>query len=393
MEYVGIVSAIASMASVPALVMWGNLSDKIKRRRVFILIGFFGAFLSLFLIIFVHTMTSYISVLILFQILAMASVPVATLLILENSEQKSWGHVMGKFNSFSALGTVFGLAVGVLILVFFGSNSYTILPYMYLISAWFYLAAGIVSMLVLKEPKSVINREKIGYIYALHIIERVRYFPTHIVHIPGNDKKIAIPPKLKIYLLTTLILMFGFQLFFTPYPVFIIRTMNASDNDIYIMYLLNSLFSAATYIPAGKYINFIGANRMLKIFTSIRVFLFIAMGIFSFFIINSFSYLIIFIIMYGIFGGLWSFIGLSEVTSISNMATQTTRGKVIGYYNSLNGVGQIIGAALSGFLAYDISYSVDFILSGLVVLTGVIILTSSHPPDINLPVKSSTSQS
>jgi hypothetical protein len=48
--------------------------------------------------------------------------------------------------------------------------------------------------------------------------------------------------------------------------------------------------------------------------------------------------------------------------------------KVIGYYNSLNGVGQIIGAGLSGFIAYDISYSFDFILSAIIVLSGLIII-------------------
>ncbi|MEM0139421.1 MAG: MFS transporter [Ferroplasma sp.] len=392
-EYVGIVSSIASMASVPALVMWGNLSDKIKRRRIFILVGFFGAFLSLFMILFVHNMTSYMAVLILFQILAMASVPVATLLILENTDQKSWSSVMGKFNSFSALGTVMGLLAGILILLFTARIGYLILPYLYLVSAWFYFIAGIVSIIFLKEPKKIINRGKIGYLYAMHVIERIRYFPTHIVHIPGGNHKIPISGKLKIYLITTLILMMGFQLFFVPYPVFMIRAMNASEDDIYIMYLLNSLFSAITFIPAGKYINFIGSNKMLSISTAIRVFLFIIIGIMSLFVFDSTGYLVLFVIMYGVFGAIWSFIGISEITSISNMATSNIRGRIIGYYNSLNGVGQILGAGLSGFIAYDISYSFDFILAGVIVLVGLLIILVSHPPDTNISSRVVASQS
>ena len=47
----------------------------------------------------------------------------------------------------------------------------------------------------------------------------------------------------KLYLFTTMILMMGFQLFFIPYPVFVIKKMNANENDIYIMFLLNSEIS------------------------------------------------------------------------------------------------------------------------------------------------------
>ncbi len=378
----GLVSAISSLASVPALIMWGNLSDKIKRRKIFIVIGFVGSFLSLLLVLVVHTISTYMSMLILFQIVAMASVPVSTLLILENSDKSSWSSVMGKFNSYSAIGTVLGLGIGVLILTFFSSMGRELIPYLYVVAAWFYLIAGIISILVLKEPKTEISRGKIGYLFALHAIERVRYFPTHLVHIPGKENKIKIPDHLKLYLITTLILMMGFQLFFIPYPVFVIDRMNASENDIYIMYLLNSLFSAATFIPAGKYINYIGSNRMLSISTSIRVVLFLVMGIVSFFVFDTVGYLLLFIVMYGVFGAIWSFIGISEITSISNMATTLIRGKVIGYYNSLNGVGQIIGAGLSGFIAYDIGYSFDFILSAIIVLSGLLIIFYSKPPDI-----------
>ena len=393
MEYVGLVSAISSLAAVPALVLWGNLSDRIKRRKIFIIIGFMGSFLSLLLVLFVHDMPSYISMLIMFQILAMASVPVSTLLILENSEQTAWPKIMGKFNSYSAVGTVIGLGVGVLILTLFSGMGYMLIPYLYVIAAWFYLVAGVISIIVLKEPKMKIKREKIGYLFALHIIERVRYFPTHLIHIPGKEKKIKIPYHLRLYLITTLILMMGFQLFFIPYPVFVIKRMNASENDVYIMYLLNSLFSAATFIPAGKYINYMGSNRMLSISTSIRVVLFLSMWIISFFVFDTVGYLLFFILMYGIFGGIWSFIGIGEVTSISNMAAQTIRGKVIGYYNSLNGVGQIIGAGLSGFIAYDISYSFDFILSAVIVLAGLMIIIYSKPPDIQYSRKTIKAQS
>src|SRR3970282_593777 len=46
---VGAVAAAASIASVPAFMAWGSLSDRLHRRKVFVLIGFLGLALSLFL--------------------------------------------------------------------------------------------------------------------------------------------------------------------------------------------------------------------------------------------------------------------------------------------------------------------------------------------------------
>ena len=245
------------------------------------------------------------------------------------------------------------------------------------------------SSLVLKEPKRKINREKINFLYTVRVIERIRYIPTHILHIPKieNEKRIRIPSYLKKYLIMALIFMMGFQLFFVPYPVFMIREFNATNNEIYIMYLLNSLMSATTYMPASRYMNYIGSNRMLSYAVLLRIVLFVVIGIISFFIINNIFYLIFYIFMYGFFGAIWSFIGLSEVTSISNMSDASVRGKVVGFYNSFNGIGQIIGSGLSGIIAVSIGYSGDFFIAALVVLSGFIILLKTNPPDIDIVIK------
>src|SRR5207249_3477020 len=44
---VGIIAAAASLASVPAFILWGSLSDRFVRRKVFLLIGFVGSGIAL----------------------------------------------------------------------------------------------------------------------------------------------------------------------------------------------------------------------------------------------------------------------------------------------------------------------------------------------------------
>ena len=45
------------------------------------------------------------------------------------------------------------------------------------------------------------------------------------------------------------------------------------------------------------------------------------MGIVSFFVFDTVGYLLLFIVMYGVFGAIWSFIGISEITSITRNNT------------------------------------------------------------------------
>ncbi len=381
--FVGIVSSVSSAAAVPALIFWGDISDKIKKRKIFILIGFFGSFASLMLVITVHDIYTYLGMLIAFQIIAMASVPVSTLLILENSSRDLWPSIMGKFNSYNAIGTVLGIGSGIIFLTVYSDKGPSVLPYVYMLSAIVYLLAGLSALFTLKEPQVIIKRNRLNWIYTVRLFERLRFFPTHIIHTGINTNNHRISLDLRRYLIVTFILMAAFQIFFVPYPVFVLNRFHATEDEIYIMYLINSLMSAMTFFPAGRYIKYIGSNRMLIYSISLRAMIFIIMGIIT---INASGlyYFILFIAIYGILGGVWSFISISEVTSISNMADQATRGKVIGYYNSLNGAGQIVGSLLSGFIAYDISYLFDFILASLIILSVIFYIIKISPPDINI---------
>src|SRR5207247_7626271 len=42
-----IIAAATSLASVPAFILWGSLSDRFARRKVFLLIGFLGSGIAL----------------------------------------------------------------------------------------------------------------------------------------------------------------------------------------------------------------------------------------------------------------------------------------------------------------------------------------------------------
>ncbi len=379
--YVGLVSSIASAAAVPSLIFWGNLSDYAGRRKVFILVGFFGSFLTLLQVVFVRDLAGYIVMLVSFQALAMAAVPVSTLLILETKEENEWPQVMSTFSMISSVGAVLGLIAGSGIIVYWHYSR--VLPAMYVIASLIYLAAAISAIVLLPEPGRQLMRTRLQNLFTYRVIERGRHFPSYILHIiplgkhKGESRSFS--PVMKKYLFTTTFLMLGFQIFFVPFPVFLINHLNATESQVFALYLLNSALSMLTFRIAGTLIKRSGIRKTLSLGIFPRVAIFAASGVLPFIVAHGQAVLLVSILLYGILGALWSLISIGEVTSITKLAAKVNRGKAIGYYNSLLGVGQIGGASLSGIIAYDLGYTVDFVFAAALVLIGSIMILRFYP--------------
>ena len=376
--YVGITSALASAAGVPALIFWGNLSDVVKRRKIFIIIGFAGSFFSLLLIIVTHTIGMYVLTLVVFQAVAMASTPVATLLILESTVEKRWPNVMASFNTVSYIGLVVGLSAGTIILNVYASDGKVILPTIYLISAFIYLFAAVTAIFFLPEPKKKLSRSngRLSHVAGFRIVERAYHFPSYVIHtLPlrkGTGRRLTM--RTRIYIFYTTVLMFGFQVYFVPFPVFLLDKMHGTETEVFIMYLLNNIASMIAFRMSGRSVNRFGirGTMSLAIYSRVLVLAFsTALGTWLVYVAGS---LWISIACYAIMGFFWSFISISWVTSISKLAIPQNRGKAVGYYNSFLGVGQIAGGLASGVLAGFFGYSVDFLLATIVVLSGGVLL-------------------
>lgn len=374
---VGTISSIASAASVPALIFWGNLSDRVGKRKIFLIVGFVGSFLSLLLILITSTIGMYALTLVIFQIVAMASTPVATLLILESTVEKRWPNVMSSFNTVSYVGLVAGLAVGTVLLNLYGNGNTHFLPELYLISAFIYLGAGISAMILLPEPKKNIPRysNRLSKYYFFRTVEKIRFFPGQVIHTISFrkvGKKLA--PRTKLYIFYTCFLMFGFQLFFIPFPVFILDRLNGTETQIFIMYMLNNVASAIAFKLTGRMVNVMGVSRTLSIALFSRVGIIGFSTVISFALVGFQYSIALAILAYTLMGFFWSFISISWVTSISKLAVPENRGKAVGYYNSFLGVGQIGSGVVSGFIAFTFGYSIEFFLASLAVLIGGIML-------------------
>ena len=168
--------------------------------------------------------------------------------------------------------------------------------------------------------------------------------------------------------------MFGFQLFFIPFPVFMLNVLHATETEVFIMYLLNNVASAIAFRISGRTINRMGVSRALSMALFSRVGI-LGFSTFLAVLLIGFRFSIpLAILSYALMGFFWSFISISWVTSISKLAIPENRGKAIGYYNSFLGVGQIGSGVVSGYVAYSFGYGIEFLIASLAVLIGGMML-------------------
>src|SRR2546430_8285584 len=80
---IGIIAAATSLASVPAFMLWGSLSDRLGRRKVFLLIGFLGSGIASLAMGLSQTMSGFYLANLLAGFLGAASGPVGTVLLME----------------------------------------------------------------------------------------------------------------------------------------------------------------------------------------------------------------------------------------------------------------------------------------------------------------------
>ena len=157
---VGIVSAITSLAAVPANILWGNLSDTMQKRKPFIIMGFLGMGLALLLMGLSTSIPQYYLANFMLGLLAAAVAPVGTVLVLESFDKKDWAKRLGDFSKVGGLGWVVGLLIGtVWLMLLNGSDGENSTRALFLLAAVLCLVSTVLAFRWVPEPKEKIKRE------------------------------------------------------------------------------------------------------------------------------------------------------------------------------------------------------------------------------------------
>ncbi len=385
---VGAITALSSLAGVLGGLIWGRAADRTMSRRIFIVLGFggFGSF-YLFLPLVRHVgglfwLSSGAN------FLWMAQAVVASLLILERLPQADWEEGLGRFNRYAAFGWMVGLG--------FGSLWTGLLPgtigegwALRALGVFTGLAAGGAALwicLSLPEPtRPKLERTFVGTVVAVgnFLVERFRYAPARLYYLLGPRQilrllqgKTRLGPELTLYFYGILLASTAFSIFFVPLPLYLRGKLGIPSGLVFALYIFHHGMNALSYSWGRRLITRIGHRPTQALGLTARMILFPLFSLLG----RGTASMALIPVFFMLTGITWALFQLSGMAIVSRLAPKGAKGEAMGIYNSLLGLGGMVGAAAGGFLADRLGYAAAFIAAGaLIFLSLPIILLESHP--------------
>ena len=385
---VGLVTAATSVASIPAFIVWGNLSDHLHMRRVFIIEGFAGLAVSMLVMAFSVNFLMFFIANFLLGLLYTASAPAATALLIEQTPRELWSTMLGKFSRLGGAGYLAGLLLGALWFEALPSTAFDMRLFFTTVGI-IAVAGTFLAVFQIKEKRGETRSGRKGNHWntiatvPLGLNERAKYLPSRIgsfakLATPTSGERAELGRRLMIYYLVTILISTGFTSFYAVYPNYLVDYLGPRygirEPSVFIIYIGSSLASTLSYGAVSKFSSAIGEKKLQATALAARVLLIPSFFAAPFFLHSSSE---VFISMLGLnaaMGLCWAVISVTGQSIVAGMAGPHTRGEAIGLYNSSLGIGAISGALTAGLITELSGYFTDFLFSSLSIVSGMLVL-------------------
>lgn len=357
----------SSIATIIGLFLWGYLSDKLGKRKIFVIIGFLSLAITSVLLSFSFSVYYFIAVSFVAGLFGSAASPIASVLIMELTDRKDWVYKISKFSQFSSYGQI----VGVIFAAVFTGYSYNMetLRYLYIAAFLFYIISAVMSYILIPEPRITVKRDEVD-IRTFRVFEKIRYFPSQIIHFNLHFR--SLDRDLKKIIIGFFIMMTGFQIFFVAFPI-LLKDLGVNNTVFFLIYLGNYIFAAITFNFSGALNAKFGNKRMTFLSVMARIFIFPSVILIIYLIQSRPLLFILLLLVYSILGSLWSFISVGTSTLVSNLSKPEERGRVSGTYNAVQSFGVVVGSMATGLIVSRFGYDVNFIIASSITALGLAI--------------------
>lgn len=338
----GIIEGLAETTASLLKVFSGYYSDKIKKRKPLIFLGYGISAISKPFLAFSFHWTHVLGVRVSDRVGKGIRVSPRDALVSVSTEKKHYGKAFGIHRAMDTTGAIFGPLIAFAILFFF-------LPIETTIRMIFFLSvipAFIGVILIVFFVKDIENKE-----------DKI-----------SNEKKekfkfsfSSMSKEFKFFLIISAIFSFGNF----SYGFFLLRAVNlgTSLENVILLYLAFNIVYALTSIPMGILSDKIGKKKVIIIGYSL-----LAITSFGFAVAFNWIHAIIFFLIYGLFMGT---IEGAQRAYISDVVEKDVRATALGTFNTVIGVVVFPASLIAGLLWDSFGVSFPFYFS---VLTSLIAL-------------------
>jgi len=384
---VGAIASVASLIGVGASLLWGRLSDKTRRRRVFVLVSFAGLALVYGLFPLVRVIPQLVLVGAAASFVWMASATVSVLILMESTPEADWEREIGRLNAYSGFGWALGLALGAgwtsaiagLVGEGWGLRS------LGLVVAVLAVGAAVLAWASLPEPPVRFTKRSFrGLAVAVgnFLYERFRYGPAHLYYLLSPVQLLrflqghtVFGPDLVLFYYGILLVTAGFTLIFVPLPIFLRQELGWPGGAVFAAYIVHSLTSVVAYRWARQGIMRWGHRPTLGLALLARSGAFATLALVGR-LLPGWMVPALFVVT----GVTWAFFQLAATAIVSRLAPEGFKGQALGAYNAIAGLGNVLGAVVGGVLFDFLGFSAAFLVGASVVfLTIPLLLLEARP--------------
>lgn len=369
---------VSAAITVPAVFLWGFITDMLNQRKVFILFAYAATTLSLVLLYIANTSIGVIGVYALITFVSAATAAPINLMVMETGIKSRWPANFAALQTIAAVGTTLGLVIGFVLAWDYGLHSVIIaLGVSSLISTL--MALKMVTEPAHEEKRMSISQEVHSFLY------RVASMPGVLIRIPnprnlrsvfgfGGLRKLERNFVIVFYVIS-FIFFFGTGIFNTEYSaalnleglnesvvffvIFIAMVVQAVMLHYYSKFTINSdkkAVSSASLVMRGAGYAIVGIS-----FLFMKGTLFLVFNILFYTLASGIAYSLYYPTAYGIF---------------FETLSQNNRGRTIGIYTAIVGLGTLAGAYVSGAASVALGFGYTFVLAALFMIIGGIMFSA-----------------
>jgi MFS family permease len=348
--YIGIISAIALFAAIPASFFWGYICDKTRHYKRYILLSFF----ALTILLYVFTLTSSVWLLIaLYAVLAVvhvASEPPKNVLIAELYSHEDWERSFAFYEGFTEVGWLIGLLLGFVLTILGAGPANTLF-----VCSGLNLVAFVLSLLLIKDPAIIFERGLVSIEKTLDFASRGLFLASKIMDGMSVDERLK-KENVGIFSVGLVLFSLATSILFTPMPIFVsnvVHSANLPEGIVFAIFVLSSSGAIAGYTFAGSRSDGSAGKKHLSKVVLFRGFLtfllIVALQIAAYAVTLVTGILILMGFAYAMF----------LVYTLSLSMELVPAGKA-GLFNVLIGLGSAIGAFVGPFIAQTFDFLAVF---------------------------------
>ncbi len=370
---VAIAITLFEFISIPASILWGELTDRLNKIKLFVLISIIGLFpilLIFYLLAFVPVIEGAYGV---YAFIATASSPAINILIMSRKRNPALPKYFSRYSVLSISGSLIGTIPGLFI------SDVFIKPYL-LFLVLLNVVSLILALLFIKSDKFLKpaeeHRKSVRKSFA--ILNMLSVTPYQLT---GQQLIERIRSGLKnekirhIYALLATISLFevGLFLFNTSYIPYL-SANSVSYNDIFLINIMNSLAQLSVYLLVLSFIRKVNLDSYYKMSTIVRsigyVVAFVPVMLLpAYFLAFNLAGYFIAGIAYAVWNVASSVLLYIEIKDIG-------KGHYVGVWAALLGLSAGVGAFLSGVISSQIGYVATFSAAIATLFVSFLIFTS-----------------